>query len=61
MTQPDLKPQIAAEIYVALERLGADEDLLSIIGSWRDALDDAEVLAALRDYNATGRVLHQPQ
>jgi hypothetical protein len=45
MTAPDLKAQIAREIYIALERLGADEELLAIIGSWRDTLPDAEVLS----------------
>jgi hypothetical protein len=57
----DIKAQIAVEIYAALERLGADEDLLSIVGSWRDTLDDVEVLALLRAYNTTGKVLHRPQ
>jgi hypothetical protein len=57
----DLKAPIARELYVALERLGTDEELLSIVGSWRDTLTDAEVLSMLREYNATGRVLHQPQ
>jgi len=57
---PDLKAQIADEICTALERLGADEELLSVIGSWRDTLDDAEVLTMLRDYNATGKALHRP-
>ena len=61
MTAPDIKAQIAAEIYTALERLGADEELLAIIGSWRDTLPDAEVLALLREWNATGRVMHRPQ
>jgi hypothetical protein len=61
MTQPDLQAQIAREIYIALERLGADEELLAIIGSWRDTLPDAEVLALLREWNATGRVMHRPQ
>ena len=57
----DLKAQIARDIYTALERLGADEELLAIIGSWRDTLPDAEVLALLRGYNATGRMLHRRQ
>jgi len=61
MTAPDIKAEIAAEIYIALERLGADEELLAIIGSWRDTLPDDEVLALLRDYNATGKALHQRQ
>jgi hypothetical protein len=32
-----------------------------IVGSWRDTLDDAEVLASLRDWNAGRAQLHQPQ
>jgi hypothetical protein len=31
MTAPDLKAQIAHEIFIALERLSADEELLAII------------------------------
>jgi hypothetical protein len=57
----DLKAQIASEIYTVLEDLGADEILLSIVGSWRDTLDDAEVLSMLREYNETGQVLRRPQ
>jgi hypothetical protein len=57
----DVKAQIAGEIYVALERVGADAELLAIVGSWCDTLDDAQVLSMLREYNATGRALHRPQ
>ncbi len=39
----DLKAQIADEIYAALERLGADEELLAIVGSWRDTPSDPDV------------------
>jgi hypothetical protein len=60
-TGTDIRAQIAGEFYMAMERLGADVELLSIVGSWRDTLDDAEVLASLREYNRSGRVLHQPQ
>jgi hypothetical protein len=56
-----LTVQIAGEIYTAPVRLDADQELLSIIGSWGDTLDDAEILRLLREYNATGRVLHRPQ
>ncbi len=45
MTEPDLTPQIAREIYAALERLGADAERLAIIGSWGDTLTDAEVFS----------------
>ncbi len=59
--KPDTTAQIVQELYIALERLDADPELLSIIGSWRDTLDDAEVLSLLREYNATGRLLHRRQ
>jgi hypothetical protein len=41
--KPDLKAKIAAELYTALERLDADEDLLAVVSSWRDTLSDEEV------------------
>jgi hypothetical protein len=52
MTRAPLKAQIAGEIYIAMERLGADPELLSIIGSWCDTLPDEEILALLRVHNA---------
>jgi hypothetical protein len=58
---PDITALIADEICTALERLDADEDLLSIVGSWRDTLDDAEILALLGDYNAGRPTLHRAQ
>jgi hypothetical protein len=57
----DLTAQIVREIYAVLERLSAAPELLAVVGSWRDTLDDAEVLSMLREYNETGRVLHPPQ
>ncbi len=42
-------------------RLDASSELLSIAGSWRDSLDDAEALSTLRSYNASGRVFHPRQ
>lgn len=44
--------EIRAELYKALERLGAPAGLLGIIGAWGDGLTDAEVLAALQAHNA---------
>jgi hypothetical protein len=56
---PDIKAQIAREIFIALQRRGADK-LLPIIDSYRrDRLSNAELLALLAEYNATGKVLHQ--
>jgi hypothetical protein len=57
----DLQAQIAREFYIVLERLGAEPELLAVVGSWRDTLDDADILAMLQEYNGTGRVLHRPQ
>jgi hypothetical protein len=42
-TGPDITAQIVRELYAVLERLGAEEELLAIVGSWRDTLDDADV------------------
>ena len=52
MTQGECKTLIAAELYTAMDRLGADPDLLSIIGSYGDTLTDEEILSLLREYNA---------
>jgi hypothetical protein len=57
----DLQAQIAREFYTVLEPLGADPELLAVVGSWRDTLDDTDILVVLREYNRTGRVLHRPQ
>jgi hypothetical protein len=50
----------SGEIYAAFER-HADEELLSIISSWRDTLDDREVLSLVRDYNSGRPTLHRAQ
>jgi hypothetical protein len=61
--QPDdeRKAQIAGEFYTTLEQLSADPELLAAVGSWRDTLDDEEILEHLRSFNRTGRMLHKPQ
>lgn len=43
--------RIRLEIFRAFKRLGADRELLSIIGSWGDTLDDKEVLSLLKEWN----------
>jgi hypothetical protein len=40
------------QMYKAAERLGGDRYLLAAIGSWRDTMDDEDVLRDLRDWNA---------
>jgi hypothetical protein len=61
MTQPDLKARIVDELYTALEWLGADDELLAIVGSWGDTLPDPDVLRMLREYNAGRPTLHREQ
>jgi hypothetical protein len=51
---------IAREISITLQQLHADEDLLAIIGSWRDTLDDQEILTLLQDYNAGRPIINRP-
>lgn len=47
----NMKAQIASELYMAIKRLGGDDKLLSIVGSYGDTLDDDDVLLLLRDWN----------
>ena len=56
-----MKREIAAEIYRALQRLGADIDLLSIVGSYGDTLDDVDVLDLLREWNAGRPIMYTRQ
>jgi len=51
----DLKTQIAHELCRAFRSLGADWELLSVVGSYGDTLDDDDVLALLKRWN--GRVV----
>jgi len=48
----DRKAEIAIEIYEAVRHLNARSDLLTIIGSWGDTMDDEWVVDALRQWNA---------
>jgi hypothetical protein len=41
VTGPNITAQIAAELSIILKRLDADEELLAIIGDWRDTLGNA--------------------
>ncbi len=45
------KAAIAAELYKALTKLRAPGQLLSIVGSYGDTLDDDDVLNLLRAWN----------
>ncbi len=50
-TDYDTRQKITAELYAALERLGADEELLAIVGRMNDTLTDRDVLRLLEEYN----------
>lgn len=61
MSYDPIKSDIAYQIYVAMKDLNAPPELLSIIGSYGDSLSDEQVLRYLRDWNETGKVIHEPQ
>lgn len=64
MTQPTTDRPIVHEIYRALVLLGAGNDLLGTVNSWKDSLPDEDVLANLQAWNAAtlaeskGRIEH---
>jgi hypothetical protein len=47
---------IKAEIYKAVEELGAKPELLSCVASWGTTQTDEQVLERLRAYNQTGDI-----
>lgn len=48
--------EVVSEIYKAMQKLGAESDLLGIVGSWGDSLPESNVLAMLKEWNQpTGR------
>jgi hypothetical protein len=50
----EMKAAIAREIYRAMEKLRAPMQLLALIGSYGDTLDDEHFLTYLRAYNDSG-------
>jgi hypothetical protein len=46
------EPESPEEARQALRDLNADGDLRSIVDSWQDTLDDEQILALLRAWNA---------
>jgi hypothetical protein len=43
---------IISEIANVLVNLEANSDIISIVASWKDTLDDKDVLAYLKEWNA---------
>ena len=46
-----LKSEIVIELYKVVQNLGGQSDILSIIGSIGDTLDDDEILVYLKSWN----------
>jgi hypothetical protein len=55
------KAAIIPELFTAIRRCDGSPELLSIIGSYGDTLDDKEVLQLLKDWNETGKILNEIQ
>jgi hypothetical protein len=49
----------AGDLYQKLEALEADRELLAIVGSWGDTLEDEEVLELLKHWNAAEGKAHR--
>ena len=47
--------QIRSEIYRAFELLGADSDLLAVVGSWGDTLKDEEILVRMKRFSPSSK------
>jgi hypothetical protein len=54
-----LKPEIAAEIYKASEKLCASPELLATVGADGDTLTDEAVLADLKRFNEKGTIFDE--
>jgi len=55
------RAETVSELYVALERLGADAALLAIVGGWRDRLTDVRKCSCRYRYNGSGKASRRPQ
>lgn len=57
MTETQLR--IIGQMYKAFENLGADMDILSLVGSFGDTLPDDEILEMFEQYNKTGSYMSE--
>lgn len=51
--EDSIKAKIAHELYEAVSKVNPESDLLSVLGSYRDTLNDVETLMRLRHWNST--------
>ena len=56
-----MKAQIARELYQAIKTIGGSGQLLSIIGSYGDTLEDDDILAMLKAWNDQHRAPLAPR
>ncbi len=49
--ETEMVVKIVHQYYLAAEKLGADMELLSLFGSYKDTLEDNEILELLEEYN----------
>lgn len=51
--EEDIKASLAHEIYEAVLKINPKSDLLFVLGSYKDALNDVETLMRLKYWNST--------
>jgi hypothetical protein len=51
LSKSDLELEIINQIYKVVENLGGKSDILAIIGSYGDTLDDNNILSFLKTWN----------
>jgi hypothetical protein len=61
VSYPDLRGQIGRELHRAMERLGADRELLAIIGSYGGTLTDEQILRYLKEWNTGRPIIYSKQ
>lgn len=54
-SQRVLEREIISQIGVALEKLGAQSDLLAVVGSWKSTMSDEDTLSDLKAWNEGGQ------
>lgn len=58
MTDDTIKAKIAHELYEAVRKMDPKSDLLCIIGSYGDSINDEDVLERLRQWNNSHENAH---
>lgn len=56
---PSINKKIMNQIYIAIQNLGGNMELLGVIGSYDDTLEDDEILDILEQYNKNGTAVSE--